>query len=135
MAPELRLTIPRTVAYGTAWVGVGGWHQDVLPYLDFPWAWSALLADIGLAVPPPDPADSRALNPRLPDAEVAANYLARFAAHAPEGVRDGLREAARSRLTIDPDTRALISRALFERYGEANARLAAAFPPTPLHRV
>jgi hypothetical protein len=42
-APELRLTIPRTVAYGTPWVGVGGGRQDLLPYLDFPWAWATVL--------------------------------------------------------------------------------------------
>ena len=42
--PELRLSIPRSVAYGTPWVGVGGGRQDLLPHLEFPWAWASLLA-------------------------------------------------------------------------------------------
>ena len=42
-APELRLAIPRTVAYATPWVSVGGGHQDVLPYLDFPALWALVL--------------------------------------------------------------------------------------------
>jgi hypothetical protein len=47
--PELRLTIPRTVAYGSPWVGIGGGRQDLLPYLEFPWAWATVLA-VPLAV-------------------------------------------------------------------------------------
>jgi hypothetical protein len=43
-APELRITIPRTVPFGAPWMGVGGGQQDVLPYLPFPWAWASLLA-------------------------------------------------------------------------------------------
>ena len=39
-APELRLAIPRTVPYGTPWVGVGGGREDLLPYQDFPAAWA-----------------------------------------------------------------------------------------------
>jgi hypothetical protein len=37
---ELRLTVPRTVAYGAPWMGVGGGAQDRLPALPFPWAWT-----------------------------------------------------------------------------------------------
>ena len=43
-SPELRLVIPRTAPYGAAWMGVGGGQQDVLPAIDFPWAWTTLLA-------------------------------------------------------------------------------------------
>lgn len=42
-APALRITIPRSVPYGSPWVGVGGGQQDVLPYIPFPWAWATLL--------------------------------------------------------------------------------------------
>jgi hypothetical protein len=38
--PELRLTVPRTVPYGAAWVGVGGGALDQLPPLAFPWPWT-----------------------------------------------------------------------------------------------
>jgi len=41
--PELRLTVPRTVAFGAAWMGVGGGPEDFLPPVPFPWEWTTLL--------------------------------------------------------------------------------------------
>jgi hypothetical protein len=38
--PELRLRVPRTVATGAPWMGVGGGALDRLPPLPTPWAWS-----------------------------------------------------------------------------------------------
>jgi len=49
-APELRLTVPRTVAYGAPWMALGGGAQDRLPPLPFPWAWTLLLL-LPLALP------------------------------------------------------------------------------------
>lgn len=42
-APELRLTVPRTIPYGGPWVGFGGGNEDRLPAIPFPWAWASLL--------------------------------------------------------------------------------------------
>ncbi len=42
-SPELRLTAPRTVAFGNTWMGLGGGPEDELPELPFPWAWASLL--------------------------------------------------------------------------------------------
>lgn len=42
-APELRLTVARTTAFGSPWVGYGGGKEDVLPEIPFPWAWASLL--------------------------------------------------------------------------------------------
>lgn len=42
IAPELRLTVPRTTPYGAPWQGVGGGQEDVLPLAPFPWAWASL---------------------------------------------------------------------------------------------
>jgi hypothetical protein len=39
-APALPVTVPRTVAYGAPWMGVGGGQLDRLPELGFPWAWA-----------------------------------------------------------------------------------------------
>jgi hypothetical protein len=44
IAPELRLPVPRTTAYGAAWMGVGGGDQDRLPPVPFPWPWALTLA-------------------------------------------------------------------------------------------
>lgn len=41
--PELRLTAPRTVPFGSPWMGLGGGPDDELPQLPFPWAWASLL--------------------------------------------------------------------------------------------
>lgn len=43
VTPELRLLVVRTVPYGSPWMGVGGGHEDILPYLPFPVAWASLL--------------------------------------------------------------------------------------------
>jgi len=40
LAPELRVTVARTVPYGAAWVGVGGGALDRLPPVPFPWPWT-----------------------------------------------------------------------------------------------
>jgi hypothetical protein len=40
LTAELRLTVPRTVAYGAPWMGVGGGVLDRLPGLPFPWPWT-----------------------------------------------------------------------------------------------
>jgi hypothetical protein len=37
---ELRLTVPRTVAFRAPWMGVGGGAQDRLPPVAFPWPWT-----------------------------------------------------------------------------------------------
>ena len=42
-APELRLTVLRTTAFGSPWVGYGGGKNDNLPAIPFPWAWASLL--------------------------------------------------------------------------------------------
>ncbi len=42
-APELRVPVLRTTAYGSPWVGYGGGKQDNLPEIPFPWAWASLL--------------------------------------------------------------------------------------------
>ncbi|MGA2081224.1 MAG: hypothetical protein ABSH53_11515 [Holophaga sp.] len=42
-APALRVTVPRTVPYGAAWMGVGGGGQDRLPPVPFPWPWALVL--------------------------------------------------------------------------------------------
>lgn len=42
-APELRLTVTRTVDFGSPWVGYGGGREDILPEIPFPWAWASLL--------------------------------------------------------------------------------------------
>ncbi len=39
-APELRFTVPRTVAQGAPWMGVGGGALDRLPPVPFPWPWA-----------------------------------------------------------------------------------------------
>jgi hypothetical protein len=39
-APELRFTVPRTVAHGAPWMGVGGGALDRLPPVPFPWPWA-----------------------------------------------------------------------------------------------
>jgi len=49
--PELRLRVPRTVATGAPWMGVGGGALDRLPPLPCPWAWSLpLLLPLALLV-------------------------------------------------------------------------------------
>ena len=50
LAPALRITVPRTVPFGAAWVGVGGGDLDRLPELPFPWPW-AVAALLLLAAP------------------------------------------------------------------------------------
>ena len=40
MTPPLALTVPRTVPYGAAWMGVGGGDLDRLPPMPFPWPWA-----------------------------------------------------------------------------------------------
>ena len=42
-APELRVTVARTVDFGSPWVGYGGGRDDVLPEIPFPFAWASLL--------------------------------------------------------------------------------------------
>ncbi|HTL99107.1 MAG TPA: hypothetical protein VL181_09925 [Holophagaceae bacterium] len=42
-APELRVPVLRTTAYGSPWVGYGGGREDNLPEIPFPWAWASLL--------------------------------------------------------------------------------------------
>ncbi|MBS1766758.1 MAG: hypothetical protein JST05_05060 [Acidobacteria bacterium] len=42
-APELRVSVLRTTAFGSPWVGYGGGKQDNLPEIPFPWAWASLL--------------------------------------------------------------------------------------------
>lgn len=42
-APELRVTVARTVDFGSPWVGYGGGREDNLPEIPFPWAWASLL--------------------------------------------------------------------------------------------
>jgi len=39
-APELRVTVPRSAAYGAPWMGVGGGDLDRLAALPFPWTWT-----------------------------------------------------------------------------------------------
>ena len=41
-SPELRVTAPRTVPFGSPWMGVGGGPEDEVPRLPFPWAWASL---------------------------------------------------------------------------------------------
>ena len=50
-APELRVTVLRTTAYGSPWVGYGGGKEDNLPQIPFPLAWASLLLTplVGLA--------------------------------------------------------------------------------------
>ena len=50
LAPGLRITVPRTVPFGAAWMGVGGGDLDRLPPVPFPWPW-ALPALLLLAAP------------------------------------------------------------------------------------
>jgi len=49
--PELRITVPRTTAFGADWKGVGGGLQDRLEPLPFPWGWAlaALVPLLALA--------------------------------------------------------------------------------------
>lgn len=49
-SPELRLSAPRTVAFGNTWMGLGGGPEDELPELPFPWAWAVLLLSPWLAL-------------------------------------------------------------------------------------
>jgi hypothetical protein len=49
-SPELRLTAPRTVPFGSPWMGLGGGPEDELPELPFPWAWASILLAPVLAV-------------------------------------------------------------------------------------
>ena len=42
-APELRVSVARTTAYGAYWVGYGGGKNDLTPDIPFPWAWASLL--------------------------------------------------------------------------------------------
>lgn len=42
-APELRVDVARTTAYGAYWVGYGGGKNDLTPDIPFPWAWASLL--------------------------------------------------------------------------------------------
>ena len=36
----LRITVPRTVAFGAPWMGIGGGQVDQVPALGFPWPWT-----------------------------------------------------------------------------------------------
>ena len=49
-APELRVPVLRTTAYGSPWVGYGGGRNDNLPEIPFPWAWASLLLTPFLAL-------------------------------------------------------------------------------------
>ncbi len=51
-SPELRVTVPRTTAYGAPWKGVGGGPEDQLPPVPFPWWWAGTvcLPFVGLLV-------------------------------------------------------------------------------------
>jgi hypothetical protein len=40
LTPALAVTVPRTVPFGAAWMGVGGGQLDRLPPLPFPWPWT-----------------------------------------------------------------------------------------------
>jgi len=48
--PELRLTVPRAVAYGGPWLGYGGAKEDLAPPTPFPWGWALLTLAPFLAV-------------------------------------------------------------------------------------
>jgi hypothetical protein len=71
--PELRITVPRTVPFGAAWMGVGGGDLDRLPPVPFPWPW--------------------ALPPLLLLAALAWLLARRFRRHAPLRRRHAARRA------------------------------------------
>ena len=141
-APELRLTVARTVPYGAPWMGVGGGQQDVLPYIPFPWAWTLLgllpLALLGWAVARPvrSPAPARARHAaRRAFAQhwpPARDRAALDAAHSAgqDLLAAHFGEEARSWGPEDFQARALAPWALWIRSLDA-ARFALAEPPFP----
>jgi hypothetical protein len=108
LAPALRVTVPRTVPYGAAWVGVGGGELDRLPRLPFPWPWALPL----LLLP----------------AALAWLLVRRFRRGAPARRRHAARRAFIRHWPPDPADRAALDAA----HAAGRALLAAHFGPEAL---